>query len=171
MSMVALSPTVESLIRDTRERIRRAEGRGGQCGFVAEWIWDRYQWPAYSGVYLAPSGEPIGDHVWNVMPDGSILDSTADQFCEGHDVRIISPDDPEQRRYRPEWTDDYNPELGDRYPELAGIIWSGEFDFDVSRRLRAERGHGWWLPDPSRLCEWNKETGYLSSSAENPTPQ
>lgn len=143
-----------------REEVRRAEGAGGQCGFVAEILADRYGWTAVAGMYLAPSLEPIGDHVWNVMADGTIVDATADQFCEGHDVRIVPPDDPAQSRYRSEWTADYNPGRADRYPELAGVAWSGEYDFDVSRRLRAVRGPGWWLGDASDLKEWDPHTGY-----------
>jgi hypothetical protein len=165
--MAALPPSLESSIREMREQIRRSEGRGGQCGFVAEWIATTYLWAAHSGVYLSPSGEPIGDHVWNVLPDGAILDATADQFCEGYDVRIISPADPEHSRFRPEWTADYNPGLANRYPELAGVSWSGEFDFDVARRLREMRGDGWWLPDPSQLREWNAETAYATAFQGN----
>jgi hypothetical protein len=147
-------------IRAVRHEARLDAGCGGQCGDVAEWICRRYGWANIGGVYLSPSLEPIGDHVWNELPDGSILDATADQFCEGHDVRLVPPGSPEHRRYRLEWTADFNPDLAEHYPDLAGTQWSGEFDLDWSRRLRAERGDGWWLSNPSQYREWNAETGY-----------
>lgn len=157
-------------IRAKREEFRLAAGCGGQCGDVAEWIFSSYGWPNIGGMYLSPSLEPIGDHVWNVLPDGSILDATADQWCESdEDIRIVPVDSPDHKRFRYEWTPDFNPDLADRYPQLKGIPWSGEFDFDASRRLRAERGHGWWLPDPSLYrSDWDPVTGYEAPAGPRP---
>lgn len=140
-------------IVEIREEVRVHEGSGGQCFFVAEVLQQRFGWEVGGGVYLARGGEPIGDHHWSVLPDGSILDATADQFCEGHDVRLVRTDDPEFARYRAEWHEDYHPGHPD-FPELADVEWSGELDCDWSARLRLERGNGWWLPDPSALREW-----------------
>ncbi|MGY3581955.1 hypothetical protein ACVIGB_001122 [Bradyrhizobium sp. USDA 4341] len=162
-------PTSDMLleIRTVRQQFRLAAGCGGQCGDVAEYICSRWGWANVGGVYLAPSLEPIGDHVWNVLPDGSILDATADQFSEGHDVRFLLKDSPDFRRYRPEWTIDYNPDLADAYPELAGVTWSQEYDFDVSRRIRAQRGEGWWLPDPSDYRHWDPVAGCYAEPASS----
>ena len=165
-----LTETTAAEIRAMRHAVRIAAGRGGQCGEVAEWICRRSGWTNVGGMYLSPSLEPIGDHVWNVLPDGSILDATADQFCEGHDIRLVPAGSPEQQRYRFEWTADFNPDLADRYPELASIPWSGEFDVDASQRLREERGEGWWLSDPARYRDWDPLSGYEASPEENLNP-
>lgn len=147
-------------IRIYRQACRLDAGCGGQCGDVAEFICRRWGWVNIGGVYLSPSLEPIGDHVWNVLPDGSILDATSDQFQEGHDIRLVPEGSPGFHRYRPEWTTDYNPDLSNHYPELAGLAWSREYDIDVARRLRFERGEGWWLTDPSHYRDWDPVSGY-----------
>lgn len=167
-----LTETTATEIRAIRREVRIAAGRGGQCGEVAEWIYGRFGWTKVGGMYLSASLEPIGDHVWNVLPNGSILDATADQFCEGHDIRLVPAGSPEQQRYRFEWTADFNPDLADQYPELTGIPWSGEFDVDASQRLLAERGEGWWLSDPSRYRQWDPVSGYEPALEEsvNPSP-
>jgi len=95
-------------------------------------------------VYLSRTLEPIGDHVWNELRDGTIIDPTPLQWHEGHHVRIIPPDDSEHKRYRIEWSKDYNPGMADEYPELKGVPWSGEYDMDMARRLKKERGPQWW---------------------------
>lgn len=52
------------------------------------------------------------------------------------------------------------------------IAWSGEFDFEVTSRLREQRGDGWWLSKPSRLHEWNADTGYADpDEAVVPVPR
>jgi hypothetical protein len=150
-----------------RQACRLDAGCGGQCGDVAEFVRRRWGWINIGGVYLAPSLEPIGDHV---LPDGSIFDPTSDQFQEGHDVRLVPPGSPGLHRYRPEWTPDYNPDLAEHYPELAGLAWSREYDIDIARRLRVERGEGWWLPDPSRYRNWDPVSGYEEKPAATPRP-
>lgn len=142
-----------------REAIRHDEGAGGQCGFVAEWIHRTFGWEAHSGVYTDPNDDPIIDHVWNVLPDGAVLDATADQIGEGHDIRIVEPSDPDHRRYRWEWTDDFNPDTDPH--EAMGREWNGETDVDRMDRLRAERGQHWWLKDRTHIDAYlQKEKGY-----------
>ncbi len=154
-------PAVVEAIRSIRRDCREDAGCGGQCHEVASVLMDRFGWESRYGVYLAPSMEPVGgDHSWNILPDGSILDATADQFQEGHDIRVVPLGDAEQARYRPEWSPDYNPSRAAEYPELAGVAWTGEFDFDRSRRLRDERGKGWWMADPSAHRDWDWEDDY-----------
>lgn len=148
-----LSAAELSEILDVRRSVRAAEGGGGQCAFVAEELLDRFGWEIEAGVYLASDGSPIGHHVWNRLPEGAILDATADQFCEGYDVRVVEPTDPEFGRFRWEWTDFCHPGHSE-YPELAGIAWTGEYDFDRYTRSWQERGSGWWLPDPASFLDW-----------------
>ena len=161
-------------VRAIREDCRQYAGCGGQCHAVADILMSKYGWPSEYGVYLAPSMEPVGgDHSWNRLPDGSILDATADQFQEGHDIRMVPPGDPEQARFRPEWSPDYNPGRAAEYPELAGVAWTGEYDVEWSRRLRDERGTGWWMADPTAHREWEPDDGYgvpVPSSPASPSP-
>lgn len=76
----------------------------GGCGWLSEIIERDYGWLCEGGCYLTPAGHI--DHFWNLLPDGSILDASADQFGENGDgIRISNPNDP---RYDatcpcPEW--------------------------------------------------------------------
>ena len=45
----------------------------------------------------------------NLLPDGSILDATADQLGEGKDVIVVHPSDKNYHRYRPEFSHDSMP--------------------------------------------------------------
>src|ERR1700740_618790 len=100
---VKLRPTAEDIewIRKLRHEIRTDEGGGGMCHFVSECIHNKFGWHAESGTLLDRNGDVImgGGHVWNVLPDGAILDATADQIGEGRDIAIIEPDDPDYHRY------------------------------------------------------------------------
>lgn len=150
-----LYPAQEKWIRNIRKKIRDEEGEDtGMCHVVSEVIENKFGWPRWSGVYTAPSGDMIcSAHLFNVLPNGALLDATADQFGEGNDIRIIQPDDPEYQRYRIEFYQDYNPDLADHYPELKGTEWSGEYDFDAQNRLRKERGDRWWINEAIRVQE------------------
>lgn len=143
------SPFPEQInrIRQIRDDVRAEEGETtGMCHLVSEVIENEFGWDRWGGVYTASSGDMIcSAHLFNVLPNGALLDATADQFGEGHDIRVIQPDDPEYQRYRMEWMQDYNPDLSDDYPELHGVEWSGEYDSEAQNRLRAERGDRWWI--------------------------
>ncbi len=117
----------------------------GFCPMVSAILEEKFGWVNTGGIYLSESLEPIGDHVWNVLGDGTIVDATSLQFHEGHHIKIIPPNNPEHKRYRTEWNSDYNPGMSKDYPELEGVKWSGEHDFDAITRLRKERGDKWWL--------------------------
>ena len=65
----------------------------GGCGWLSEIIDDDYGWAREGGCYVTPEGHI--DHYWNILPDGSIIDTTADQFGEpGDGIRIARHDDP-----------------------------------------------------------------------------
>lgn len=137
-----------------REGIRAEEGGGGMCHLVTEALAHERGWGRLAVSYLATDGVIVSDgHYVNLLGDGSILDATADQFGEGHGVRLLRPDDPEYGRYRPEFDDDYNP---DTAPELAAWkpAWNGETDWDAHIRVAGERGYGWWLDDPRDMLAY-----------------
>lgn len=120
---------INQIVEDTRME----EGAGGQCAFVAEQLQNKYGWGMNGGYYHHADGRVIGDHVWNVHePSGTIIDATADQFAEGHHVRVVHPDDPEHARYQ----------------------FSPDEDEDV-RRTNEARGHMdqhgdyWWTGGPT----------------------
>lgn len=148
-------------MRVERHETRVAEGGGGMCHRMSEWIEATYGWPQTGGAYCAPSGEcAIEAHYWNILPDGAILDSTADQVGEGKDIEIITPNDPAFARYRPEWDDDFNPSKDyyphDRYPDHREK-WKGETDWDQAIRLNKERGDYWWATDREQLEKYRAE--------------
>lgn len=68
----------------------------GQCVWVAECIEHEFGWSVQWGHYSSPEyGNGVHvDHLWNVLPDGRILDATADQFGDGDNIRITDGDDP-----------------------------------------------------------------------------
>lgn len=136
-----------ALFDKMREVIRHDEGLGGQCHEMAQMLWDLYGWEGVSGTYLAPNGEPAcSNHFWNNLPDGSILDTTADQLGEdGRTIRIIHPDDPQWRRYTSEWHEDWHPEHPDYdsswdMEKRDTALYSGKPDMDRENDIRAEHG-------------------------------
>jgi hypothetical protein len=140
-----------------REDVRRDEGGGGLCHVVSELAMNRFGWEFFSGAYTNAADECIcSGHVWNLLPDGAVLDMTSDQFGEGHDHRVVEPGDPDFSRYRYEWFADYNPGMAQFKDDLAGVAWSGEFDDDQQDRLRAERGIGWWLDDKAAFFAYHE---------------
>jgi hypothetical protein len=150
--------------RDLREEVRHAEGLPGQCHVVTEIIQAEHGWTRMSGTYLTPCLTfPAGDgaHYWNLLPDGSILDPTADQLGEdADDVRVLLPEDPRHARYVAEWFEDWHPGAPD-YDEADAIargyrlrdasLWTGETDHDAYLRLvEAAEGDRWWHVAGSR---------------------
>jgi predicted HicB family RNase H-like nuclease len=76
----------------------------GFCHEVSEFIQHEYGFARASGTFMAKDlVTPIGLHYWNILPDLSILDMTADQFMEGSDYRIIPKEHPDWLRYQPEY--------------------------------------------------------------------
>lgn len=100
------SPRMKKYIREVRTGERRNqsyERAGGQCGTVSEENEVRFGWPTTYGTHEAMNHDPEDEHVWNKLPNGSILDGTADQFGGRRDhrgVRIIPPTHPDYQKYR-----------------------------------------------------------------------
>lgn len=141
-------PELANVLTQIREEIRVSEGGGGMCHLIAEALWDQFGWARLPVSYLDSDGHVIcAGHRICALPDGSLLDATADQFGEGHSVRVVTPHHPDYGRYRPEFDDEINPST---YPDsFGGFFWSGEGDHAAQDRLSHERGHGWWLKDKS----------------------
>jgi hypothetical protein len=98
----AISPGRER-VRAIRRRVRLESGRpDGRCGKVAEAIAAELGWAYRWGHLRLLDGGICWIHCWNQLPDGTIVDATADQFEERwlSDVVVLSPDDPLHAHYR-----------------------------------------------------------------------
>ena len=128
---------------------------------MSEWLEAEYGWTRVDGVYTtADYKEPIvTGHYWNLLPDGSILDATADQLGEGDDIRVVPPSSPTYHRYRPEFNADYDDDVSAEqhqdylrtyFPhwDQSTLHRNGDDDYDWEQRLDKERGLYW--PNTSR---------------------
>jgi hypothetical protein len=87
-----------------RRRVRLESGRpDGRCGKVAEAIEAELGWAYRWGHLRLLDGGICWIHCWNQLPDGTVLDATADQFEERWlgDMAVLPPGDPLQASYRP----------------------------------------------------------------------
>lgn len=165
-----LDDVVVEGLRALRAEIRMEEGGGGMCHMVTEVISHHHDVERLWVSYLDRVGEVIcAAHMICILQDGTILDPTADQFGEGHDVRILRPDDPEYGRYRPEFTQDYHPGHEDGTTVTGWAkFWSGRADDDRQDALTAERGEGWWLEDVSLLEAYFSEQAKVADGYYRP---
>lgn len=73
-----------------------------ECHFVSEGLQSRFGWEREEGVWVSDSGELYGLHLWNVLPDGCLLDATASQLGDPTvQVAVAVPGTPEYDRYVP----------------------------------------------------------------------
>jgi hypothetical protein len=159
-----------------REEVRAAEGGGGMCHVVSEIMEGRHGWPSLSVAYLCPEGDVIcAAHVVSLLPDGSIIDWTRDQFGDGHSVSFVSAQGTEIGRYRPEFYEDFHPGHPD---DEAGCLsawldsYAGRSDCDEQDSLRDERGRGWWLEDLTAFDEYDaRQRAYASGNWATPARQ
>lgn len=157
-----LTPAFVKRIRQIRHQCRIDNHGGGSCHLVSEWLEHEYGWERISGTYTtADYKEPlVTGHYWNLLPDGSILDATADQLGEGADIRVVPRKTPTYHRYRPEFSDDYNPtadpemfaaQLRAEFPHLdPKTVHYGGDDYSWEKRLEKERGKHWGVTDPKQ---------------------
>ena len=137
-------PDIERL----REEIRVEEGGGGMCHVVTECLTAQYGWERIPVSYLDTLGRVICcGHLISVLPDGSLLDPTADQMGEGYSVRVLKPADPDYGRYRPEFDEDINPSVAMYAKEFGVFYWNGQSDGTNQDAMRRRLGEGWWLED------------------------
>ena len=148
----------QDAVATLRENIRAEEGGGGYCHVVTEILEADHGWERLPVSYLSLAGEVIcAAHYINVLPDGSLLDPTRDQFGEGDDVSLIRHDSPDMARYRPEFDQDWHPghpHDDQRLLEGWAEDWKGISDCDAQDALRRERGDGWWLTDKTTLIAY-----------------
>ncbi len=144
-----------------REAVRAEEGGGGMCHVVSEIMEGRHGWPMLSVAYLSEAGDVIcAAHVVSLLPDGSVIDWTRDQFGEGHSVSLIGADAEEIGRYRPEFYEDFHPGHPD---DTNGVMaawldtYAGHTDCEEQDRLTEERGRGWWLEDLTAMDEYDAQ--------------
>lgn len=141
-----------------REEVRAAEGGGGMCHVVSDIMEGVYGWPRLSVAYLSQEGDVIcAAHVVSVLPDGSVIDWTRDQFGDGHSVSFISHCSADIGRYRPEFYEDFHPgHPDDDHGQLLPWLdtYAGVVDYDEQDRMTLERGRGWWLSDLTFLDEF-----------------
>jgi hypothetical protein len=142
-----------------REEVRAAEGGGGMCHVVSEVMERRHGWPILSVSYLSTDGDVIcGAHVVSLLPDGSIIDWTRDQFGDGHSVSFVDARSLEIGRYRPEFYEDFHPGHPDDDTGCMSAwleTYAGHTDCDEQDRLHNDRGRGWWLEDLTALDEYD----------------
>lgn len=154
MKKFKLTEEVVTKIKDYRHEVRSLGTKGG-CYQVALFIEHYYGLPMKEGVYQSSKLEPIVSHRWNLLSDGSILESTGDQFCEGTDVSIVSKFDNLFQRYRPQWSDSLNPSIT---PWLESIEWLGVTDQEWRESNPDKKiSKGFWLDDNSSYMEWRME--------------
>jgi hypothetical protein len=144
-----------------RHEAREANGGGGMCHEVGDYLMEKFGWPRPYVTVLSDDGRVIcAPHVVNILPDGSILDATRDQFGFAETVKIIPPGTPEHGRYRPEFSADWHPgSPEDTNGSLAAWIGchDGRPDDDAGEQNAIDLGRGWWLEphDLARLEEYD----------------
>lgn len=96
-----VTPVIMKQLEKELKELRAEEGEG-QCATMSEILNRKYGWDIASGFYLYGNKNKghkgHGDHVWNVLKDGTIVDATHDQFGKP-DIAVLKPGDPEYARY------------------------------------------------------------------------
>lgn len=90
-------------VRAIRRRVRIETGKpDGRCGKVSEALAAELAWAYCWGHIRLLDGGICWIHCWNRMPDGTLVDATADQFEERWlgDVAVLPPGDRRQAHYR-----------------------------------------------------------------------
>jgi len=108
-------------------RLRDARPNDGRCGNVAAALDASLGWEKQWGYLKLLDGTVSWVHCWNRMPDGTIIDATADQYHDLWlgDVVAVPPGDPHAAHYRnapPQW------ELRFDARDPSAILCSAEAD-------------------------------------------
>lgn len=158
-----LSQALVKEIREIRHEIRLENGGGGMCHLVGEYLEVKYGWPRPYVAILADDGRVIcAPHVVNILPDGSLLDSTRDQFGFANDIAIVKSGSPEMANYRPEFDWDCFPKS--RFDEDGHFleyldIYLGKPDDELAEDNLTKYGRGWWLTDLKILDAYDEVNG------------
>ena len=152
ISKFALTPNIISQIEKWRHMCRIDNQGGGACHLVSEIIEAEWGFEREDGTYCTPDQRDICvGHYWNLLPDGSILDATADQFGEGHSIRLISPGDPEYTRYHPRFPRDFDYDDEEEFNRLVDL---DNQRYEKSQQYTKKHGEGWWLKDKTELNKY-----------------
>lgn len=145
-------------LRSQRHKWRIENRGGGACHLMSDYIQDEYGFKRKSGTYTTISGDVIcaDGHLWNVLPDGSILDTTCDQFGEEQDIQLIKPTDPNHARYREAYLSYCHPGHKD-YPDFKDDKWDGKMDDLEEKRLNRKLGKNWWVKSPDAFKKYSEE--------------
>src|SRR5579875_915253 len=75
-------PAVVQRIYEIRGEVRRRDARpnDGRCGNVAAALEAEFGWPSQHGYLKLLDATVSWIHCWNRLPNGTIVDATADQF-------------------------------------------------------------------------------------------
>lgn len=154
----ALDADTIAKLREERHKWRIENGGGGACHLMSEYIEDAYGFKRKSGTYTALNGDVISadGHMWNVLPDGSILDTTCDQFGDEQDIQLIKPTDPNHARYREAYLSYCHPGHKD-YPDFKDDKWDGKMDDVEEKRLQKKLGKNWWVQNRDAFKAYTKE--------------
>ncbi len=113
-------------IKDIVKELRGDCGQLGICLHASRVIEKEFGYPVVKGIY---GGHTL--HSWNVLPDGSILDSTADQFQDGGEpVRVLPKAAPEYREFTDKekaFIKRYEEEEG-HHPDLFDLSFIDEYE-------------------------------------------
>ncbi|MFD2082686.1 hypothetical protein SAMN05421678_111134 [Actinopolymorpha cephalotaxi] len=96
-------PAVLRRIHELRGEVRRRDARpnDGRCGNVTTALTEEFGWQGRRG-YLRLLDDTVSwVHCWNLLPDGTIVDATADQFQNLWlgDVVTVAPSSPMAEHY------------------------------------------------------------------------
>jgi hypothetical protein len=164
-----LSDDIIAEIEKLRATVRE-ESPGGMCEIVSECLQQRYQWTPMVVSYLSEDGRIIcADHTLVILPDGSLLDATRDQFGEGHSVSLIKAGTQEMGRYRPFFHEDWHPgHPDDTDGDLSAWLptYTDKNDYDLADETKLKLGDGWWVDDKTLLATFYNENGYIAESED-----
>lgn len=135
----ALSIRSEVRLGDQLDHAERPWLVPGLCHEVSEYIEGEYGLARTSGTLMARDlVTPICLHYWNILPDMTIVDMTADQLHEGFDFRIIPAGHPDWYRYQPEFecVEDLEDDKGGRGQYSDEII---DFILETAKRIGRSR--------------------------------
>ena len=121
-------PAVLRRIHELRAEVRRRDARpnDGRCGNVSSALEAEFGWQGQHGYLKLLDGTVSWVHCWNRLPDGTIVDATADQF-QGlwlGDVVTVDSSDPLVGNYLHdprEWEIHFRPTAGERIDSVECV--------------------------------------------------
>jgi hypothetical protein len=100
-----LTPNTLARVRRIARGAQSEAGRLAACNQSAAALHEAFGWCEEYGVYDGPEVRKRGrrrrryEHRWNRLPDGTIVDATANQFGDADPVRVLPVGDARQAYY------------------------------------------------------------------------